>query len=96
LNLAVVPFPLMLHTEAVSIRSVRLFIAEPGCTEDPMIRKLRNALLAQAVLACLMPLTLSAQNLLANPGIEKPAQGVAPGTPVAFTNFCCGAGFRRC
>jgi hypothetical protein len=53
-----------------------------------MLRKLRKILLAQAALACLLPLTLSAQNLLANPGFEKAAKGVAPGTPVAYTDFC--------
>jgi hypothetical protein len=55
-----------------------------------MIRKLTNILLLQAVLACLMPLTLSAQNLLHNPGFEKPATGVPPGTPVAYTDYCLG------
>jgi hypothetical protein len=53
-----------------------------------MLRKVRIILLVQAALACLMPLTLSAQNLLTNPGFEKPAAGVAPGTLVAYTDFC--------
>jgi hypothetical protein len=55
-----------------------------------MIRKLRNILFVQVALACLMPLTLSAQNLLSNPGFEKPATGVPPGTPVDYTDYCEG------
>jgi hypothetical protein len=49
-----------------------------------MLRKLRNILFAQLVLACLMPLTLSAENLLLNPGFNKPAAGVPPGTIVSL------------
>lgn len=49
-----------------------------------MLRKLKTILFAQAVMACLMPMTLSAQNLILNPGFEKPAVGVPPGTPVTF------------
>jgi len=55
-----------------------------------MLRKLRNILLALTALSCLMPMTLWAQNLIPNPGFENPAPGVAPGTPVAYTNFCFG------
>jgi hypothetical protein len=50
-----------------------------------VLRKLNIILLAQVALACLMPITLSAQNLISNPGFEKPAAGVPPGTPVTFT-----------
>jgi|HubBroStandDraft_1064217.scaffolds.fasta_scaffold00330_14 hypothetical protein len=57
-----------------------------------MIRKLTNMLLLQAALACLMPLTLSAQNLLHNGGFQKPATGVPPGTVVAYTDYCLGEG----
>ena len=41
-----------------------------------------------AVLLCSFPLGLWSQNLLQNPGFEKPANGVPPGTPVAYTDFC--------
>jgi hypothetical protein len=52
--------------------------------------KTGKAILAQVVLACLMPLTMWAQNLLPNPGFEIPAPGVPPGTPVSYTNYCGG------
>jgi hypothetical protein len=42
-------------------------------------------LLAVLLFVSLMPMTLHAQNLISNPGFEKPAAGVPPGTPVAFT-----------
>ena len=41
-----------------------------------------------AVLLCSFPLGLWSQNLLRNPGFEKPANGVPPGTPVAYTDLC--------
>lgn len=55
---------------------------------NPMIRKAGKAALAQIVLACFMPLTLLAQNLLPNGGFEKAAPGVPPGTSVIYTNYC--------
>ncbi len=53
-----------------------------------MLHKLRNILLAQVALGCLMSMALCAQNLISNPGFEKPAAGVPPGTSVTFTD--CG------
>jgi len=53
-----------------------------------MLRRLRTIVFVQAALACLLPLTLCAQNLIPNPGFETPTTGVSPGTPVAYTNFC--------
>lgn len=55
---------------------------------NSMLRKTGNAILAQVVLACLMPLTIWAQNLVPNGGFEKPAPGVPPGTPRNYTDFC--------
>jgi hypothetical protein len=59
---------------------------------NSMLRKTGNAILAQVVLACLMPLTIWAQNLVPNGGFEIPAPGVPPGTPVSYTNYCGDAG----
>lgn len=55
-----------------------------------MLRKIANSVLLQVALACLMPLTMSAANLVPNPGFETPATGVTPGTPVSYTDFCEG------
>jgi len=50
-----------------------------------MLRTLRNILLAQVAMACLMfPTLWAAPNLIQNPGFETPAPGVPPGTPVAY------------
>lgn len=57
---------------------------------NDVVRRIGSAMLAQAALACALPLTIPAQNLLPNPGFEKPAAGVTPGTTVSYTNFCNG------
>lgn len=48
--------------------------------------RLRIFLLAEIL--CLVPLSSWAANLLANGSFNKPAQGVPPGTPVSYTNYC--------
>lgn len=53
-----------------------------------IVRAIGKAVLAQVALACFLPLAVCAQNLLPNPGFEKPAPGVPPGTPVSYINFC--------
>jgi len=55
-----------------------------------MVRKMGNAVLLQLVLACVMPLSLWAKNLVPNPGFETPATGVTPGTTVSYTDYCLG------
>lgn len=54
------------------------------------LHQLGNAVLLQAALACLIPLTTWGQNLVLNPGFEHPAKGVSPGTTVTYTDACMG------
>jgi len=46
--------------------------------------------LAQFTVACALPLTMMAGNLVKNAGFEIPATGVPVGTPVSYTGFCNG------
>ena len=53
-----------------------------------IFERIGRVALAHLTLACALPLTMTAQNLVKNPGFENPATGVPPGTTVSYTSFC--------
>src|SRR5215467_11749139 len=53
-----------------------------------IVERIGRVALAHLTLACALPMTMAAQNLVKNAGFEIPAAGVPAGTTVSYTSFC--------